>query len=420
MRRVTLRGMLGRKLRTALTALAIVLGVAMVSGSLVLTDTIQKAFDSVFTSSYDETDAVVTGVDLVDWSQTGRATVSPALLGRIRTLPGVERAAGTILDISGDGNQAKILDKQGRAIDNGNPTFGLGVDPQDERFNPFVLVAGTWASGLREVVIDRDTAASKGFRVGEAIGIAGEGPVRRYRISGIATFGDLDSLGGATFAVFDVNTAQSVLQKDGYDAIAVAAKDGVSAERLVREVGRRLPPTAQVRTGAEQAQEDAKGVEEFVSFIRWLLVGFGGVALFVGAFVIFNTMSITVAQRTRELATLRTLGASRRQVLRSVVLEGIVLGAIASLVGLALGVALALGLTKLLGSARPRPPADGDRVRDAHRDRGARRRHADHRRRDRDPGDQGDADRADRGGAGRRGHREGADAPRTRDWRSSC
>ena len=138
-----------------------------------------------------------------------------------------------------------------------------------------------------------------------------------------------------------------MLDKSGFDAVAVAAKDGVSQERLIDAIARTLPDSAEVRTGAEQAAEDGEGVGEFVTFIRYFLLAFGGIALFVGAFVIFNTLSITVAQRTKELATLRTLGASRRQVLRSVVLEGTVLGLVASAVGLGLGVLLAKGLTAL-------------------------------------------------------------------------
>jgi putative ABC transport system permease protein len=347
MTRVALRGMLGRKLRTVLTAFAIVLGVAMVSGTFVLTDTIQKAFDSIFTSAYDDTDAVVTGRKLLEWSASGKALVSQQELDRVRTLPQVETAAGTILNISGDTNIAKILDRQGKAIDNGNPTFGLGVDPSQERFNPFELVEGTWAKGPSQVVVDKSTADDQHFRVGETIRIAGDGPARSYRLTGIARFGDVSSLGGATVALFDVPTAQAVLSKDGFDAISVAAKDGVSPEQLVAAIAPTLPENAVVRTGEEQAKEDGEA-GSFVAFIRYFLLAFGGIALFVGGFVIFNTLSITVAQRTRELATLRTLGASRRQVLRSVVVEGGVQGFAASLVGLAAGVGLAMGLVALL------------------------------------------------------------------------
>ena len=347
MKRVALRGLMARKLRSALTAIAIVLGVAMVSGTLVLTDTIDKAFDSIFSSSYEQTDAVVSGKKLVEWSQTGKAQISEDVLAQVRALPEVEAAAGTILDLSGDTNQAKILDRDGKAIQGSNPTFGLGVDPGDERFNPFKLVDGDWASGSGEVVIDVGTASDQGYEVGDTVKVAGEGPVRAYELTGIVRFGDVDSLGGATIALFDVETARTVLAKTGFDAVAVAAKDGVGEERLLTAIATTLPDSAEVKTGAEQAQADGEGVGEFVSFIRYFLLAFGGIALFVGAFVIFNTLSITVAQRTKELATLRTLGASRRQVLRSVVLEGTVLGLVASAVGLGLGVLLAKGLTAL-------------------------------------------------------------------------
>jgi putative ABC transport system permease protein len=350
MKRVALRGLLGRKLRSALTAVAIVLGVAMVSGTLVLTDTIEKAFDSIFSSSYEQTDAVVSGTKLVEWSSTGKAEVSSDVLTRVRGLPEVEAAAGTILDMSGDANQAKILDKDGKAIQGNNPTFGLGVDPQDELFNPFRLVEGDWAAGPSQVVMDLNTADKYGFRLGDQVKVAGEGPVHAYTLTGIAKFGDVDSLGGATIALFDVATARQVLDKTGFDAIAVAARDGVGTETLIDSIRTVLPTNAQVRTGAEQAEEDGEGVGEFVTFIRYFLLAFGGIALFVGAFVIFNTLSITVAQRTKELATLRTLGASRRQVLRSVVLEGFVLGVVASAIGLALGVLLAKGLTALFSA----------------------------------------------------------------------
>jgi putative ABC transport system permease protein len=348
-RGVTLKGLLGRKLRTALTAIAIVLGVAMVSGTFVLTDSVQKAFDTIFTSAYEDTDAVVTGTKVLEWSQTGRAIVAPEVLEQVRALPEVESAAGTIVDLSGDGNQAQLIDREGEPIIGANPTFGLGLNAGDERFSPFNLVEGTWASGSDEVVIDAGSAAGHDFAVGDTIEVAAEGPKRSFTISGIARVGELDSIGGATFAIWDVETAQQMLQKDGFDAIAVTARDGVSAEALIDRIAAGLPETAQVRTGAEQADEDA-GVAEFVQFIRYFLLAFGGIALFVGAFVIFNTLSITIAQRTRELATLRTLGASRRQVLRSVVLEGTVIGFGASVVGLGLGILLARGLASLFAA----------------------------------------------------------------------
>jgi putative ABC transport system permease protein len=348
---VALKGLLARRVRALLTALAIVLGVAMVSGSFVLTDTISKAFDSIFTSSYSHTDAVVSGKKLVDYSNGGNATVSPEVLQRIKRTQDVGAAAGALIDLNGDSTRANLIGRDGKAIQsNGNPTFGFGIDTSQPRFNPLKLEKGHWAAGAHQVVIDAETATKHHFAVGDTIGVAASGPKESFRIVGTATYGDVKSLGGATFAVFTIPTAQRLLDLHGYSVISVAAKPGVSTNRLVAELEREVPGTAQVRTAKQQANEDKEGVASFLSFIRGFLLGFGGIALFVGAFVIFNTLSITVAQRTRELATLRTLGASRRQVLRSVVLESFAIGLAASLIGLVSGFALAKGLSSLFGA----------------------------------------------------------------------
>jgi putative ABC transport system permease protein len=349
--RVSLKGLAARPVRAVLTGLAIVLGVAMVTGSFVVTDTITKAFDSIFTSSYKHTDAVVSGRKLVDYSNSGNATVSRSLLVKIRSLPEVAAAAGAIIDLNNDTTNTKLIDRDGKAIQaNGNPTFGFGLDPSQPRFNPMHLVTGRWATGPHEVVIDSNTAKKHHFGVGDSIGAAAKGPKEQFRIVGIAKFGDVDSLGGATIAVFSIPTAQRLLRLDGFTAISVAAKPGVSTPRLVHALEAAVPGNVQVRTAAEQARSDKKDIQTFVSFIRGFLLAFGGIALFVGAFVIFNTLSITVAQRTRELATLRTLGASRRQVLRLVVLESLAIGVIASAVGIGAGIGLARGLTSLFGA----------------------------------------------------------------------
>jgi putative ABC transport system permease protein len=348
---VALKGLFARRLRAALTALAIILGVAMVSGSFVLTDTISKAFDSIFASSYSHTDAVVSGRKLVDFSNSGNATVSQALLDRIRRMPDVAAASGGLIDLNGDSAHATLIGRDGKAIQaNGNPTFGFGIDPSQPRFNPLKLKEGRWATGPTEVVIDAQTAKKHHFAVGDTIGVEAHGPKRSFRIVGTATYGNVQSLGGATIAVFSIPTAQRLLDLRGYSEISVAAKPGVSDAKLVSELKHNVPQTAQVRTAKQQANEDKKGVSSFISFIRGFLLGFGGIALFVGAFVIFNTLSITVAQRTRELATLRTLGASRRQVLRSVVLESFVIGLGASVIGLFAGFGLARALSSLFGA----------------------------------------------------------------------
>ena len=349
MRRVALKGLLGRKTRASLTALAIVLGVAMVSGTFVLTDTINRAFHTIFSSSYARTDLVISGKDRVTGSASGNAVLPASLVASVQRLPDVGEAKGTILNFTGNSDQVKLLDRDGKVIGSSdNPRFGFGIDPDAQKFSPFQLKAGQWASGEHEVVIDADTAAKQHFSPGDTIRVSGTGPVRPFKVVGVTRFGDLNSLGGATVAIFTVPTARELLDKHGFDSISVVAKPGVAPQYLSREIDRILPATAQVKTGAQQAQADDKDIAEFLNFIRIFLLAFGGIALFVGAFVISNTLSITVAQRTREFATLRTLGASRRQVLRSVVLESTVLGLAASVVGLGLGVGLAKGLSWLL------------------------------------------------------------------------
>jgi putative ABC transport system permease protein len=349
---VAVRGLLARKLRAVLTALAIVLGVAMVTGSFVLTDSIQKAFHTLFSSSYENTDAVITGKKLVDYSNSGNATVPASLLAQVRARPDVEQATGEITDMSGGSLTAQLYDKNGKIITGGgNPTMGVGVDPKATAFNPMHLVDGRWAARDGEVVIDKNAADKYHFSVGDRTKVAVDAGVFPVKVVGVARYGDVDSLGGATFAVFDVKTAQKLFRLgDSFTAISVQAAPGVSAAKLASDLRTITPATAQVRTGADQAKKDEKDVAGFVKYIRYFLVGFGMVALFVGAFVIFNTLSITVAQRTRELATLRTLGASRRQVLRSVVLEALVIGLFASVVGILAGIGLAKGLSALFDS----------------------------------------------------------------------
>jgi putative ABC transport system permease protein len=346
--RVALRGLTGRKLRTALTAFAIVLGVAMVSGTYVLTDTINNAFDTIFSESFAGTDAAVTG-KAPDISFEGTAAETPSvpdsLLERVRALPSVEEAAGLVQDETA----TKILKPDGKAIDTGGaPSFGLGIDPSIQRFNPLRLVEGTWAQAANEVVIDAGTADDLGYGVGDTVRIATLKPVRSFRLVGVARYSNVESLGTATFAVFTIPAAQELLDRPNqFDMIQAAAKEGLTPEDVVADIKPILPPTAQVRSGIEQADEESSEVAEFTSFFQYFLLAFAGVALFVGAFVIFNTMSITVAQRTRELATLRTIGASRAQLRRAVLLEALAIGAAASLIGLGLGILLAVGLQKL-------------------------------------------------------------------------
>ena len=346
---VALKGLAGRKVRALLTALAVVIGVTMVSGTLVLTDTIQKAFDGIFSASYAQTDAVIAGKEIVKGSESGAATVPESLLAQVRALPEVEAAGGTIAPIAS--NSAKIFGRDGKAVGSGGaPQFGLGNDASLPQFSPLKLKTGQWPAGPGQVALDADTAAGEKFKVGDTVTVATLGAKHRYEVTGVATFGGVDSLGGATIAIWDLPTAQKLLDKEGrFDSISIAAKDGTSSADLVRAVEPLVPASLEVKDSEQQAAADAKDTNVIVNAIRYFLLGFGGIALFVGAFVIFNTLSITVAQRTREFATLRTLGASRKQVMRSVVIEGLVIGLLASVIGLFAGFGLAKLLTALGG-----------------------------------------------------------------------
>jgi putative ABC transport system permease protein len=340
--RFALKGLLGRKLRTVLTALAIVLGVAMVMGTFMLTDSIDKAFDSIFTDVRQGSSAVISGKTAFDLSEgTGSAapTLDESLLPKVRGLSDVEAAEGSV-----DG-EAQLIGDNGKAIVYGGaPNLGFSIANGDSSFNPLTLVEGSWP-GRGDVVIDESTANKEDFKLGQTIGVQAEGAAQRLRISGLVHFGSVSTIGGATLAGFSLPTAQELFGKRGrLDEIAVAAKPGVSDAQLVQELQQNLPPTAQVKTATQQAKDDAAETNSFISFLRGFLLAFGGIALFVGSFVIANSLSITIAQRTREFATARTIGASRRQILTSILIEALVVGILASLVGLVLGVGLAKGL----------------------------------------------------------------------------
>jgi putative ABC transport system permease protein len=340
-----LKGLLGRKLRTALTAFAIVLGVAMVSGTYVLTDSIDKAFDSIFTDVRKGSTAVITGksaFDLSEGSGSSEPTFSESLLDAVRNVPGVARAEGSV-----DG-EAQLIGKDGKAIVYGGaPNLGFSIAEGESPFNPLTLVSGAWP-GPGQVVVDESTADKENFTLGQSIGVQGAGPVEQLRISGIVRFGSVSTIGGATLAGFDLPTAQRIFQKEGrLDEIAVAASAGTSNAQLVSNLKDVLPEGTQVKLASEQAESDAEETNQFITFLQGFLLAFAGIALFVGSFVIANSLSITIAQRTREFATVRTLGGSRRQVLSSIVLEALVVGTAASIVGLVSGLLLAKGLFNL-------------------------------------------------------------------------
>ena len=320
----------------------------MISGTYVLTDTINNGFNTIFRTSYKNADLIISGKAAFSNSGNGNTIQNPSfpdgVLAKVKALPDVAFAEGSV-----QSDTVKLVGADGKLISANNaPALGFSIDPHaDMRFNPSKLVAGAWAAGSNEVVIDKATANKKHIAVGDGIGVQVYGAVEHFRISGIAKYSANVSLGGVTFAIFDQPTAQRLFEKVGqFDAIQVQSKAGVATSRLAAEIKLLLPATATVRNAAQQVKQDKKDLG-FINVIKYALLAFAGIAVFVGAFVIANTLGITIAQRMREFATLRTIGASRRQVLWSVILEALIIGLAGSIAGLFLGLALAKGLNKL-------------------------------------------------------------------------
>jgi putative ABC transport system permease protein len=339
---VVLRGFAQRKARVILTAIAIALGVALMAGTYILTDTINHSFAAIFNEVGKKHDVVVTPAETLGrQTRSENSPVTEATLARVRAVPGVAKAAGSIF------HQATLLDSQGKRLGGGHaPSFVGSVVPAP--FNSFTVAQGRFPASPEEVAIDQASAERKHLRVGQEMQIAGAAPVKRYRIVGIVKFGSGQSFGGASTALLTVHEAQRVVgEQGGFDQIDVAAAPGVTPPQLRTRIRAALPREFAVRTGSEEAANQTSNLESDLGFLRTFLLVFAYVALFVGAFIIFNTFSITVAQRTREFGLLRTLGASRGQIMRSVVAEGLLLGLLGSAIGLGLGLALAPALDQL-------------------------------------------------------------------------
>src|SRR5581483_9262141 len=323
----------------------------MVSGTYVLTDTIKAGFSGLFTTVYQNADAVISGKAATGTPNNNSPGLQPAfsesLLARVRALPDVADAGGNVA------YPTFLVGRDNKVIAAfGGGGLGFGIDPKraNDSLNPLKIVAGTWPVDSSQIAIDTHTASSHHYSVGQTIGATIGDQVGHYRIVGTVKLGQA-SIGGTTLAVFDLKTGQALFHKEGkLDAIDVASKAGVAPTKLVQEIRPLLPATAEVRTGTAQAAKDTSDTSTFTTVIQDFLLAFAGIALFVGSFVIANTLSITIAQRTREFATLRTLGATRRQVMRSVLVEAFVIGLLASAVGLGLGLALAKLLNALFVS----------------------------------------------------------------------
>lgn len=340
MHKAILRGLLARKLRLLLTALSITLGVAFVAGTFVLTDTMSYTFDHLFENVTQGVDVSVRG--RTPFAGLGEPVPEP-VLEDIRSVPGVRFAEGSVTGF------AQLVDPEGEVVaTHGAPTLGLSWMTRPE-LRYLTLRTGEPPRKPGQVVIDAATADAHGFEVGDEITVLFQGPPENFNIVGIAGFGAADSLAGATVGAFETETAQRVLgTPGGFTAIDIAGSPGVGAAELEDRLREVVPSGFEVVTGTDLAKESADQVKEGLGFFQTGLLVFAGISLFVGAFTIFNTFSITVAQRSRELALLRTMGASPGQVRRSVLAEALAVGLVASAAGVVLGVVGSVGLTKLL------------------------------------------------------------------------
>jgi putative ABC transport system permease protein len=354
MRKIAIRGLLARKLRLALTALAVALGVTLIAGTYIFTDTINKSFANIFTQSNKGTDVALSPNSDLSGDEDP-PPIPASVLRRVEQVDGVAQAEGSVFSAGGSFRKADGSKLKGQG-------FNAIAGAHDiQRFESFAPTDGHLPQTADEVAIPKGTAENNGFKVGDKLQIADEAPKKLYTISGIVTISGVDSFGGGVIAVLTLPEAQRMTgHGDAFDEIAVAAKPGVSAEQLRTRIAKVVPQGVEVRTGKQQADKQTKDINDgFLNVLRTALLAFAGISLFVGAFLIFNTFSITVAQRTREFALLRVLGAKRKQVLRSVLLEGLTIGVLGSAVGLGLGVLVAGGLRALFKAFGADLPSTG-------------------------------------------------------------
>ncbi|GGV81735.1 ABC transporter permease [Streptomyces thermoviolaceus] len=344
--RTALRTVLAHKARLLMTVLAVMLGVAFVSGTLVFTNTVSGALENSSAKGFDHVDVAVRPVyQEGEGDRVGKLPeLTDATLDTALHVPGAASAIGVVKGFTA------IADRHGELIGGGFRSEGGNYWGDDDPRYP--LVAGTAPHGKDQVLIDSRTAQRAGYRVGDTVRISVDGPVLTPTISGVFTTDDGNVTAGGSLALFDTATAQQLFGKPGtYDEIDVKAKPGTAQSVLKQQLDAALPKGLTKTTTADQlASDQARVIADSMSSMKNGLLVFAGIALFVGTFIIANTFTMLVAQRTKELALLRAIGASRRQVTRSVLIEAFVVGAVAALVGLAAGIGIGAGMRALLGS----------------------------------------------------------------------
>lgn len=353
--RAALRSVLARKVRLFLTGISILLGVSFMSGSYVLTDTMTQAFNELFETGYASIDVLVRSENAFT-AQTSsleeRDPMPESVLPAVEGVPGVREAVGDVI------GYAQIVDPNtGDVIGTfGPPTAAASWNT----LAGFTIETGSAPTGDDQVVVDSGTADTHDIGVGDRVEILFEGPPGEFEVVGVAGYGDGGSLFGATFALFDLPTAQRVLGREGeLDSVSVVADEGESGTALANRITAALPEGVEAVPAATVITEQQDQVGEGLGFLRTVFLVFAFVALFVGAFIIFNTFAIIVAQRTRELALFRALGASGRQVMTTVVVEAVIVGIVASAIGVVAGIGLAILLKGVLSAAGIELPASG-------------------------------------------------------------
>ncbi|MET9366134.1 FtsX-like permease family protein [Streptomyces sp. NPDC006632] len=350
--KTALRNVLAHKARLLMTVLAVMLGVAFVSGTLVFTDTLGNAFRNQSAKSYDKVAVAVSTYGSRDDTER-EPGVSKQTLQKMEKLDGVASVTGRVDGFAGvAGTDGKLIG-QGWANKGGN--FAPGKDGKDPSYT-FAQGAGPVKDD--QIALDKDTADKGEYTVGDSVRVATNGPVRAYKLTGIFTTEDGQVNAGGSLVLFDTAVAQELYLKPGYfQNVSVAAAPGADAGKILDEVKPLLPKDAEAKTGKALADQEAKDIEKGLSGLNQMLLVFAGIALFVGIFLISNTFTMLVAQRTRELALMRAVGASRGQVRRSVLAEALVVGTVASAVGFVLGVGLASGLQSAIGMFGAKVPA---------------------------------------------------------------
>ncbi|MFD0212632.1 ABC transporter permease [Streptomyces hirsutus] len=351
--RTALRNVFAHKARLLMTVLAVMLGVAFVSGTLVFTNTISDALQKSSAKGFDHVDVAVTA----QWKEAEGDKVgephelTSAMVEDSARVPGAARAIGVVTGFTA------MADRDGRLIGDGFQSQGGNYWGTDDPRYP--LTEGHAPKGADEILIDAETAERTGYRVGDTVRMSVDGPVLEPVVTGVFTTDDGNVAAGGSLALFDTATAQKLFGKEGtFDEIAVKAKDGVSEAALQAELDKALPAGAvETTTGTQLADDQASMIASSMSGLKQGLLVFAGIALFVGTFIIANTFTMLVAQRTRELALMRAVGASRRQVTRSVLFEAFVVGAVAAVVGLLTGIGIGAGLRALMGTFEATVPA---------------------------------------------------------------